>query len=173
MRKKVCRYRFGKFTQKYVENGGIMTVRSVPKPIKKKKGPKKWTKSDEKKLIKKLEKECKALCSQITRINWKGKCAFCGSDGSASHHFFGWKACSKVRYQLENLVWLCYACHIHKVHQQGLTEPVRVEIIKRVGQDTFDKLYEIAFQRMDWTSEALLLQRERLATILDFMRQNE
>ena len=68
------------------------------------------TKKEEKKLLKKLEKECKSLCSRITQYLWDDTCAMCGKAGSNAHHFFGWKACSAVRFVLDNLVWLCYAC---------------------------------------------------------------
>jgi hypothetical protein len=107
----------------------------------------------EKAQIKKLTKECKALCSHICRLRWDGKCGVCGKEGTAAHHFFGWKACSAVRFDRDNLIWLCYYDHIGKVHQQGLTEPAREAIINKIGQDEFDKLrsraYQVAYYSVD------------------------
>lgn len=62
----------------------------IPKPVKiKKKKVKKPVKltltklrTIEKKQKKKLTIECKALCSQICKLQWNGKCAVCGKEGS-------------------------------------------------------------------------------------------
>lgn len=128
------------------------------------------TKKEEKKLLKKLEKECKSLCSRITQYLWDDTCAMCGKAGSNAHHFFGWKACSAVRFVLDNLVWLCYACHIHKVHQQGLTEPIRAKIIERIGQEQFDRMYLQAFSVCEYTVEGL---EKRKAELLDIIEENK
>ena len=144
----------------------------IPKTKKKKKkNPIKLTltkiRAIEKKKIKKLTKECKALCSQICREIWGGKCAVCGKEGTAAHHFFGWKACSAVRFDLDNLVYLCYYDHIGKVHQQGLTEPVREKIIERIGQDRFDVLRERAYQPASYSLEDLERLKKQLTIGLD------
>lgn len=145
-------------------------ITPVPKPIKAKKVKKEkkmLTKTQErlaeKKLVKKLTKELKHVCSMITRKRWGGKCAMCGKEGTASHHFFGWKACSSLRFTLDNLVWLCYGCHIGKVHQQGLTEPARKKLINKIGQDKFDSMYGLAFMRKEWTSESLVAEMMNVA----------
>lgn len=62
----------------------------IPKPVKiKKKKVKKPVKltltklrAIEKAKIKKLTKECKTLCSHICKLQWNGKCAVCGKEGS-------------------------------------------------------------------------------------------
>lgn len=100
------------------------------------------TRNNEKKL---LEKKCKIICSRICRNEWDGKCVCCGREGSQAHHFFGWKICSNVRFDTDNLAWLCYTCHIYKVHAQGNTEPVREAIIKRIGNERFEDLRDRAF----------------------------
>ena len=151
-------------------------VIACPKPVKQKKKKVKKALSEtqlriaEKKLVKKLSKDLKNLCSKACRKLWKGKCAMCGKPGSAAHHFFGWKACSSVRFDVENLVWLCFFHHIGQVHQQGLTEPVRIELIKRIGQAGFDDLYKRAFQPKTWTSEelrAITRETEALLGVLE------
>ncbi len=91
-------------------------------------------------LLKKVMNQAKSVCSKACKEDWNGTCAMCGKQGTAAHHFFGWKICSNVRFNLDNLVWLCYSCHIHKVHQQGLTEPIRDAIVKRIGTAKFKKL---------------------------------
>ena len=79
---------------------------------KKKKKPVKLTltkqRAIEKAQIKKLTKENKAICSKICRLQWNEECATCEKQGTAQHHFFGWKACSNARYISDNLAWLCY-----------------------------------------------------------------
>lgn len=157
-----------------------MERKSCPKPIKPPK-LKKWEKAvkikkplsitqlrlQEKKEIKKLTIQVKQLCSHICRKMWGGKCAVCGKPGTAAHHFFGWKACAVLRFTLNNLIWLCYYCHIGKVHQQGLTEPVRVKIIERIGQEAFDAMYEIAFSPKTWGLEELKLIKLSLEGLLN------
>lgn len=137
----------------------------VPKPIKTKKIKVKKPLSitqlrlREKKEIRRLTKEIKHICSMICRKLWEGKCAMCGREGTAAHHFFGWKACSALRFTLDNLIWLCYGCHIGKVHQQGLTEPIRMKLIERIGQARFDLMYSMAFTHKEWTVDGLVAVR--------------
>ena len=148
----------------------------IPKPIKtKKKKVKKPVKltltklrAVEKALIKKLTKENKALCSQICRLQWNGICPICGKQGSAAHHFFGWKACSNVRFLTDNLIWLCYYDHIGKIHQQGLTEPARDNIIERIGIERFEALKTEAYLHREWTSYTLQEANEELLKELEY-----
>lgn len=122
----------------------------------------------EKAKIKKLTKECKSLCSQICKIQWNGRCAMCGKEGNAAHHFFGWGACSNVRFDTDNLILLEYGCHIGRVHQQGLTEPAREAIIRRIGQERFDILREKAFISRKYTLEDLKDIKIRLQKELEY-----
>ena len=141
----------------------------IPKAKKKKKSPRQL----EQRLKKRLEAKAKSICSAITKITWRGKCATCGNEGQAAHHFFGWKACSAVRFVLDNLIWLCYGCHIGKIHRQGLTEPAREVIIKRIGQAAFDRLYSRAFMRCDWTIDDLQMVVLTLEGILINLQREE
>jgi len=148
----------------------------IQKPIKtKKKKVKKPVKltltklrAIEKALIKKLTKENKAICSKICRLQWNEKCATCEKQGTAQHHFFGWKACSNARYISDNLAWLCYGCHIGKVHQQGLTEPVREKIIERIGIERFEALKTEAYKAKKWTLDELKKTNEELLKELEY-----
>lgn len=154
-------------------------ITPCPKPVKtkKKKVKKELSQTQlrilEKKLVKKLTKDLKHLCSLICRKVWKCKCQMCGKEGTAAHHFFGWKACSILRFTIDNLIWLCFGCHIGKVHQQGLTEPVRVKIIERVGQERFDEMYSMAFQPKEWTSDELRAVYNALELVLQALHEEE
>jgi 5-methylcytosine-specific restriction endonuclease McrA len=98
--------------------------------------PKKKGKTDKQKLIVELD----SLSSRLCKIAWYGRCGMCNGMGSQSHHFFGKKASGALRWSIENLIFLCFACHIYKVHGKGETEPARDAIIKRIGQNRFDLL---------------------------------
>lgn len=159
----------------------------VPKPIKeaKQKKPKKkpvnkltkkYIQASERKERRRLEKEVKHICSVICKHLWGGKCAMCDKEGTAAHHFFGWKACSALRFTLYNLIWLCYGCHIGKIHQQGLTEPARDALIARIGQERFDIMYSVAFKPMEWTVDKLkevkvILNEEYIKLVTDGLKQ--
>ena len=70
----------------------------------------------------KLIKELDSLCSEYVRKR-DNKCILCGSfvgewKRLQSHHWIVSRARSlKYRFDPRNCVSLCYACHIHKVHQ--------------------------------------------------------
>jgi 5-methylcytosine-specific restriction endonuclease McrA len=97
---------------------------------------KKKGKIDRKKLILELD----ALASQVCRIIWNHKCAMCGGAGSQTHHFFTKRAHGATRWDLDGLIWLCFGCHIYKVHSKGDTETIRDAIIKRTGIVRFNSL---------------------------------
>lgn len=112
-----------------------------------KKNPKKLaSKKPKKPSRKKLIKDLDGICSQICRIVWGGKCAVCGKAGTSAHHYFGKKACSYLRFVIDNLVWLCFYCHLARGHKQGLIEPIRRAMVKRIGFKRFDELYSMAFK---------------------------
>lgn len=92
----------------------------------------------------------------------------CGREGTAAHHFFGWKACSSLRYSVNNLIWLCYGCHIGKVHQQGLTEPARKKLIAKIGLANFEDMYAMAFERKDWTLDELMVAKDNLLVLKEW-----
>lgn len=69
------------------------------------------------KSVKQLRKIADDLASQVTRLRDK-RCLMCGAtEGLQAHHFIVTKGAStKHRWDLRNLISLCYPCHIHKVH---------------------------------------------------------
>ncbi len=92
-------------------------------------------------LVKKLDK----VCSELTKLNWGGKCAMCGNAGTQTHHFFTKGAHGSIRWELDNLCLLDFACHIRRVHQAGETEELRDKLIERIGQKRFDELKKQAY----------------------------
>ena len=70
-------------------------------------------KSNKQKLIKKLDE----LTSKVVRQRDK-KCLLCGNTETLqAHHYIVTKGRStKYRWDLRNLITLCYACHLYKVH---------------------------------------------------------
>lgn len=70
-------------------------------------------KTKKQKLIKKLDE----LVSKIVRKR-DTRCLLCGSTENLQvHHYIVTKGHStKYRWDLRNLITLCYPCHIHKVH---------------------------------------------------------
>ena len=78
-------------------------------------------------MIKKTKKKTKSiaqlrriaddLASEIVRKR-DGRCMMCGKrENLQAHHFIITKGAStKHRWDLRNLITLCYSCHIHKVH---------------------------------------------------------
>lgn len=84
------------------------------------------------------------MWSRIAREVYEGRCAICGKPGQAAHHFFPKGAHSAVRFDVHNFLWLCYGCHIGKIHRQGNTEPARDALIRRIGLSKFVALKERA-----------------------------
>ena len=69
------------------------------------------------KSIKQLRTEADRLASEVVRLRDR-RCLMCGATENLQvHHFIVTKGCStKHRWDLHNLLTLCYSCHIHKVH---------------------------------------------------------
>ena len=69
------------------------------------------------KSIKQLRKMADDLASQVVRLRDR-RCMICGeTENLQAHHFIVTKGAStKHRWDLRNLISLCYPCHIHKVH---------------------------------------------------------
>ena len=123
-------------------------------------------KVNKKRLLKSLEDICSQLCS----INATGMCEICGKVGTQAHHVFSKKSFPSLRYNLDNLIWLCFFCHIRRTHQQGQYELVRDAMIKRLGVEGFDSLKELAYKKytgLKRVSINMLIDLEKnLSTIL-------
>ena len=89
---------------------------------------------------KRLVDELDGLASQLCRLNWNMRCGMCGKEGTQSHHYWTKRAHGAIRFDCRGHIWLCYSCHIFKVHGKGDTETARDAIINRVGQESFDAL---------------------------------
>ena len=86
--------------------------------MQKQKSTKKRAKAKAKtKSIKQLRKIADDLVSQVVRLRDR-RCMICGeTENLQAHHFIVTKGAStKHRWDLRNLITLCYPCHIHKVH---------------------------------------------------------
>ena len=83
--------------------------------------------TERKKMIKLLDK----LASQIVRNH--GACEICGrKDTLAAAHIFS-RRNFNVRWDLENLLCLCYRCHFHFAHKEPIlfTEFVKKKLGKK------------------------------------------
>ena len=89
-----------------------------------------------------LIKVADKLVSEIVRERDGNKCQRCGRPGNNAHHIFSRKYL-QTRHVLENLILLCFACHIHVAH--GEPEKFRDFIIQRIGQSEFDRLKMSAY----------------------------
>ena len=152
----------GKNVKNAVSSGAKKKAKkkAIPK-IKKPKSP------SHKRLVKDLDE----ICSMITKLRWGGKCAVCGKAGTAAHHFFGKKACSGLRWVPDNLVWLCFYDHIARNHRQGLVEPVRKALTRKIGLKRFDELYSIAFIPVRRNTFDLIRLKEELSSQLEKLSQ--
>ena len=89
-----------------------------------------------------LIKVADKLVSEIVRLRDGNKCQRCGRPGNNAHHIFSRKYL-QTRHVLENLILLCFACHIHIAH--GEPEKFRDFIIQRIGHVAFDRLKMSAY----------------------------
>jgi 5-methylcytosine-specific restriction endonuclease McrA len=117
----------------------------MKKKIDKQLFPKPMTKAQEKKAKDKLIKELTKICSCICSKNAKGLCEICGKIGNASHHIFSKKAFPHLRFDLKNLIWVCFFCHIRKIHQQAQGELARDSAINRATLAEFEDLKQKAY----------------------------
>ena len=94
----------------------------------------------------KLIKDIDHLCSKQCSTNVGGICEVCSKIGTQTHHHFSKKAFPHLRFDMRNLIWLCFFCHIRKIHQQGQYELAREVLVKRFGEDGFSLLKRDAYQ---------------------------
>ena len=123
-----------------------------------------------KKTLQRLEFDLDLLWGKLAKKNWGGKCAWPGCPNTerlASHHFIHKSAGRRARWEEANSCLLCFGCHIYKVHQRGNTEPIREEIIKRIGLGKFERM--VAESRDIWkpTLEELQELKQRLSAKLE------
>ena len=125
----------------------------VIKPVKVKKKKRKKVKP-----LARMTRDTLALWSKAIRALWGGRCAMCGNAGSQAHHFFGKKAYPAVKFDLDNGVFLCFFCHIRKLHQQGDTEPAREQLLLKIGTRRFNALRKRAVSKGIKVTEEYLIK---------------
>lgn len=89
-----------------------------------------------------LIKVADKLISELVHQRDKHICQRCGRPGNNAHHIFSRKYLS-CRHLPQNLILLCFACHLHVAH--GEPEKFRDFIIQRIGQSEFDRLKVSAY----------------------------
>ena len=109
-------------------------------------------------LIKKLDK----LVSQIVRL--RGVCARCGKGAEQitlqCAHIYGRRNLS-VRFDQENCLALCYACHFHWAHREPILFTEFVQ--EYLGEERYTSLKHKARSIKKWTIEEM----QELAKVLE------
>lgn len=99
-------------------------------------------KTSRQRMIAKLDK----LASEVVRLR-DGKCLLCGNTETLqAHHYIVTKGKStKFRWDIRNLITLCYACHLYKVHSTASIQFIdlvkKAAIINRIA--TAEEIEEI------------------------------
>jgi len=141
-------------------------MRPQPKPVKKKKKNKPLTyKQEYDKLYKELGKDG-GLWSKVIHSIYNHKCACCDRAGHSAHHFFGKAAHPSVRFHTDNGILLCKNDHF-RVHRRGETEMVRDALIKRIGQERFDRVKRMANKAVKYTYDDLIAIKKQLLAELN------
>ena len=96
---------------------------------------------------KKLLLSLKNICSKLANQQANGECEICHKAGSQAHHHFSKKAFPHLQFELGNLLWLCFFCHIRRIHQQGQYELARDALIVRLGSEGFQDLKKLAYKK--------------------------
>lgn len=75
------------------------------------------------------------------------KCVLCGSVKTPqAHHWYFTKAQgNNTRWEVDNGVCLCYACHMFKIHQGNAfyIEQLKEKMVLKIGQDRIDALVSL------------------------------
>ena len=85
-----------------------------------------------KKTLPKVLKETQALVNKLARER-DGKCMRCGNTSTLqAHHFIVAQGSSSLhRFELSNLISLCYGCHIHWLHANPTID--RIDEIREIA----------------------------------------
>jgi hypothetical protein len=99
---------------------------------------------------KSLYKKLDTNMSIITRLRENGHCVLCekevGFKKLQAHHWIRTKGAStKFRWELKNLVGLCYPCHIHKIHSTASAqyfEPLKRNIFAKglISEEEYESI---------------------------------
>ena len=72
------------------------------------------------------------------RYNLKPKCEVCGNKSQQVHHFFPKGQFGHLRYDNDNAISICNACHFAHHHKGDPT--IHAKIIEKRGKEWFNKL---------------------------------
>lgn len=87
--------------------------------------------------ISQLQKKCDKRLQEEGKIRYN-KCEVCGNPISCLHHFFPKSISAVLRYDWDNLIPICNGCHMR--HHSAGDPRIHATIIKKRGQDWYDKL---------------------------------
>lgn len=68
-------------------------------------------------------------------------------------------------------MWLCFYCHIIRIHRQGLVELARKALTRKIGLKRFDELYAMAFIPKKVSIDELIELKAELSTRLESLTQ--
>jgi 5-methylcytosine-specific restriction endonuclease McrA len=101
------------------------------------------------------------LFSLIIRHRDSGKCQKCGAIGTQVHHFFG--RGYSVRWDLDNGVLLCFACHIRGAHSRNIKNVIDfMEWAKKYLGKKYDKLLKKSHETVKANITFVREENERL-----------
>ena len=111
---------------------------------------------------KKLKKELDKFWSNTIKKIYGGICVGCGRLGTQAHHHLSKKANPSVRWATDNGLWLCFTCHILKIHRKGNYEWSRDLLIERIGTEGFADLKRKANIIRRYMKRDLIELREKI-----------
>lgn len=110
----------------------------------------------------KLQKKADELCSLVVRAR-DPICRLCKAAPSRdAHHIFS-RSHKNTRYDLDNLIGLCYTCHQPKGHDDPCN--MRDRIVTEIGQELYDDLRARSQVVIAYTPAFLRDQIDRLKSI--------
>ena len=114
-----------------------------------------------------LRKKCDKMLRVII-LTSKPNCENCGQKTMDAHHFIPKSQCSKLRYNLKNLVSLCRSCHFK--HHNGDPE-IAHNIIQINGREWLDELLTIKHQPLE-NSYHTMVYYKSIEKKLSLMKNN-
>lgn len=87
----------------------------------------------------KLMKQADALLQAINRTE-NEHCEHCGGPNEVGHHFIRRRACADLKYDLENIIPLCQACHTNH-HKDN--DNINVYMERKRGSEWHDRLVRL------------------------------
>ena len=92
-----------------------------------------------------------ALLSEILRKQ-AGKCCMCDQQKDykklQTHHVIPKCRSLSIYFNEENLLVMCYGCHHFKVHGRMTADELLAFYYKKIGEDLYNDLYQLAKQPM-------------------------